>query len=60
MRAVEAGRENPQSLLLIHGFLVTHAEWDDVLDDLAERYHVIAPDLPGFGDSEKPSPTRYP
>ncbi len=60
IRAVEAGRGNAQTLLLIHGFLVTHAEWDDVLDELAQSFHVIAPDLPGFGDSEKPSPARYP
>lgn len=59
IRAVESGRGNGPALLLIHGFLVTHAEWDDVLDVLAERFHVIAPDLPGFGDSEKPGPSRY-
>ncbi len=59
IRAVEAGRGNGPPLLLIHGFIVTHAEWDDVLDDLAESFHVIAPDLPGFGDSEKPSPARF-
>src|SRR6185436_16429418 len=30
-----------------------------VIDALAQRFHVIAPDLPGFGESEKPSPARY-
>lgn len=59
IRALEAGRGNAEVLLLIHGFLVTHAEWDDVFDALSESFHVIAPDLPGFGDSEKPSPARY-
>lgn len=59
IRAVEAGRGNGPPLLLIHGFLVTHAEWDDVFDALAARFHVIAPDLPGFGDSAKPSPSKY-
>ena len=32
---------------------------DDVIDLLAAHFHVIAPDLPGFGDSAKPSPSRY-
>lgn len=59
VRAVEAGRGNGPPLLLVHGFLVTHAEWDDVFDALATRFHVIAPDLPGFGDSAKPSPSRF-
>lgn len=59
IRAVEAGRGRGPAILLIHGFLVTHAEWDDVIDELAERFHVIAPDLPGFGDSSKPSPSRF-
>lgn len=59
IRALEAGRGNGPPLLLIHGFAVTHLEWDDVLDELAQKFHVIAPDLPGFGDSSKPSPSRY-
>ncbi|NUP14156.1 MAG: alpha/beta hydrolase [Polyangiaceae bacterium] len=59
IRAVEAGRGKGPPLLLIHGFIVTHAEWDDVLDELAQKFHVIAPDLPGFGDSAKPSPSRF-
>jgi len=58
MRCLEAG--SGPALLLIHGFLVSHRSFDDVIDTLAERFRVIAPDLPGFGESEKPSPTRYP
>jgi pimeloyl-ACP methyl ester carboxylesterase len=58
MRVVEAGQGSP--LVLIHGFLVSHREYDDIIDPLARRFRVIAPDLPGFGESEKPSPTRYP
>lgn len=60
IRAVEAGPKDAPALLLIHGFLVSQLEWADVLEPLAERFHVIAPDLPGFGDSEKPGPARYP
>jgi pimeloyl-ACP methyl ester carboxylesterase len=59
MRVIEAGEGNPDHLILIHGFLVSHVEFDDVIDALAETFHVIAPDLPGFGESEKPNPARY-
>lgn len=59
MRVVEAGDEAAPPLVLIHGFLVNHAEFDDVIEALAEDFRVIAPDLPGFGDSEKPAPKRY-
>ncbi len=59
VRAVHAGSPTKPALLLIHGFLVTHAEWDEVLDELAQRFYVVAPDLPGFGDSEKPGPARF-
>lgn len=60
IRAAEAGPKDAPSLLLIHGFLVSHLEWADVAGALAERFHVIAADLPGFGESEKPGPARYP
>lgn len=59
MRVVEAGMEHDQPLILIHGFLVNYLEFDDIIDPLARRFHVIAPDLPGFGESEKPNPARY-
>ncbi|XYI03176.1 alpha/beta fold hydrolase [Sorangium sp. So ce1128] len=59
MRVLVAGAGNGPALLLIHSFLVSHLEFDDVIDALAQRFHVIVPDLPGFGESEKPSPARY-
>lgn len=58
-RVLEAGSESSPALVLVHDFLVSRLEFDDVIDPLAERFHVIAPDLPGFGESEKPSPARY-
>jgi pimeloyl-ACP methyl ester carboxylesterase len=58
IRFVEAGGGPP--LVLVHDYLASHVAWDDVLPRLAERFRVIAPDLPGFGDSEKPPPSRYP
>jgi pimeloyl-ACP methyl ester carboxylesterase len=57
IRFVEAGEGPP--LILVHDYLSSHVAWDDVLPRLAERFRVIAPDLPGFGESEKPPPSRY-
>jgi pimeloyl-ACP methyl ester carboxylesterase len=57
MRVVEAGVGPP--VVLIHDFLVNHLEFENVLAPLAARFRVLAPDLPGFGESEKPSPARY-
>ncbi len=41
-------------LLLIHGITSSSATWEDVIDPLAERYTVVAPDLLGHGQSAKP------
>jgi pimeloyl-ACP methyl ester carboxylesterase len=43
------------ALILIHGYGASTYDWKDVFDDLAERFHVIAVDLKGFGFSEKPA-----
>jgi pimeloyl-ACP methyl ester carboxylesterase len=51
----EAGPENAPPLVLLHG--VGHwsqAAWDPIVPELAGDYRLIAFDLPGFGDSEKP------
>jgi pimeloyl-ACP methyl ester carboxylesterase len=57
IRFVEAGSGAP--LILVHDYLASRVAWEDVLPRLAENFHVIAPDLPGFGESEKPPPSRY-
>jgi pimeloyl-ACP methyl ester carboxylesterase len=46
--------------LLVHGYLASHVTWEPTLSELSRRFRVIAPDLPGFGESEKPSASRYP
>jgi pimeloyl-ACP methyl ester carboxylesterase len=48
-----AGAGEP--LLLVHGLGGTRQTWNSVLDALAETYRVIAPDLPGHGDSDPPA-----
>lgn len=57
VRFALAGEGPP--LLLVHDVLSSRAEWDDVLPALAARARVIAPDLPGFGESEKPQASKY-
>jgi pimeloyl-ACP methyl ester carboxylesterase len=56
-RFLEAGFGPP--VVLVHGYLASHTAWDPVFASLAARFRVIAPDLPGFGESEKPPPGRY-
>ena len=46
-------------LLLIHGFLVSSAEWRTVLPFLGNEFRCIALDLPGFGRSDRPAPDRF-
>lgn len=58
-RAVTAGNPKKPALLLVHDFLVSHLSWEEVIGPLAEHFFVVAPDLPGFGESEKPNPARY-
>lgn len=57
IRFVDAGSGPP--LLLVHDYLSSRVAWDDALPHLSKRFRVIAPDLPGFGESEKPPPSRY-
>ncbi len=43
-----------EALLLVHGMAGSSATWRAILPQLAQRYRVLAPDLPGHGDSAKP------
>ncbi|QCC48259.1 alpha/beta fold hydrolase [Halobellus limi] len=60
VRYTEAGDPDDPDLLLLHGINAagSSGEFREVFGDLADDYHVIAPDLPGFGTSERP-PLRY-
>ncbi|MEO1038582.1 MAG: alpha/beta hydrolase [Pseudomonadota bacterium] len=46
-------------LLLIHGFPTAAFDWVRIWAELAERFHLIAPDMIGFGDSAKPRGYPY-
>jgi pimeloyl-ACP methyl ester carboxylesterase len=45
----EAGDPEHPAILLLHGFPTSSHQFRDLIPRLADRYHVIAPDLPGFG-----------
>jgi pimeloyl-ACP methyl ester carboxylesterase len=55
----EAGPEKAPTIVLLHGFPSSSREFDTLMPLLAAKYHVIAPDYPGFGLSDAPSPSAY-
>ena len=50
----EAGSPDTPKLLLLHGFPSSGHMFRDLIPLLADCYHIIAPDLPGFGQSDLP------
>ena len=55
----EAGPQNAPTLILLHGFPTSSQMYRDLIPLLADRYHVVAPDYPGFGQSATPTPAEF-
>jgi pimeloyl-ACP methyl ester carboxylesterase len=55
----EAGRPGNPKLVLLHGFPSSSHQYRNLIPALANRFHVIAPDYPGFGGSDAPDPTKF-
>jgi pimeloyl-ACP methyl ester carboxylesterase len=55
----EAGPKDAPTLVLLHGFPSSSREFDTLIPLLATHYHLIAPDFPGFGQSDAPPPSSY-
>lgn len=51
----EAGPPAAPTLLLLHGFPTSSHMFRDLIPLLADRYHLVAPDYPGFGNSSTPA-----
>src|SRR5579871_5294461 len=55
----EAGRSDAPVLLLLHGFPTAGHMLRDLIPLLADRFHLVAPDLPGFGQSDLPPRDKF-
>ncbi|HVO59458.1 MAG TPA: alpha/beta hydrolase [Terriglobales bacterium] len=55
----EAGSKTAPNILLLHGFPTSSHMFRNLISILADRYHVIAPDLPGFGFSDAPDRKQF-
>ena len=55
----EAGQRGAPKLLLLHGFPSAGHMFRDLIPKLAERFHIVAPDLPGFGQSDLPDRAQF-
>jgi pimeloyl-ACP methyl ester carboxylesterase len=55
----EAGDPNQTSLLLLHGFPSSSHMFRNLIPLLSDRFHIVAPDLPGFGFSQSPARSQF-
>jgi pimeloyl-ACP methyl ester carboxylesterase len=55
----QAGASNAPKLLLLHGFPSAGHMFRDLIPQLSDRFNVVAPDLPGFGQSDMPDRQRF-
>jgi pimeloyl-ACP methyl ester carboxylesterase len=55
----EAGPNDAPTLLLLHGFPSSSRMFEPLFVRLSDRYHLVAPDYPGFGHSEWPDPKQF-
>jgi pimeloyl-ACP methyl ester carboxylesterase len=55
----EAGDPQAPKLVLLHGYPASSHQYRNLIPLLAERFHVVAPDYPGFGNSAVPDPKQF-
>ena len=55
----EAGNPADPKLVLLHGFPASSHQYRNLIPALADRFHVISPDYPGFGNSDFPDPAKF-
>ncbi len=55
----EAGDRNKPTILLLHGFPTSSFMFRDLIPQLADKFHIVAPDYPGFGQSSMPKVDEF-
>src|SRR5499427_4956028 len=55
----EAGNPQNPKLVLLHGFPASSHQYRNLIPALADSFYVVAPDYPGFGNSDVPDPTTF-
>jgi pimeloyl-ACP methyl ester carboxylesterase len=55
----EAGPKDGPTLLLLHGLPSSSRMFEPLFARLSDRYHLVAPDYPGFGHSDWPDPKKF-
>jgi pimeloyl-ACP methyl ester carboxylesterase len=55
----EAGNKNAPTLVLLHGYPTSSFQYRNLIDNLSDKYHLIAPDYPGYGRSEQPAMANF-
>src|SRR5215472_7032124 len=55
----EAGKETAPKLVLLHGFPASSPQYRNLIPALADRFHVVSPDHPRFGNSDMPDPAKF-
>lgn len=55
----EAGNPKAPTLLLLHGFPTSSVQYRELIAELKDQFHIVAPDLPGFGFTEVPEDRKY-
>ncbi len=55
----EAGITEAPTLVLLHGYPTSSFQYRNLIEDLSDKYHLVAPDYPGYGRSEQPPMDKF-
>jgi pimeloyl-ACP methyl ester carboxylesterase len=55
----EAGKPGSPKLVLLHGFPASSHQYRNLMKALSDQFHIVAPDYPGFGNSDIPDPGKF-
>ena len=55
----EAGPKDAPTILLLHGFPTSSHMFRDLIPQLSDRFHLVAPDYPGYGNSSMPTVSEF-